>query len=315
MNNLNWQDNFSYSKIKLQDDYEGKVIATLIEHKSNTKEKQPVLYIHGFIDYFFHPHVADFFIKKNYSFYALELRKYGHSILPHQHKNYCKNIEEYFEEIDICLEKIYNIHQQKIILLGHSTGGLISTLYTQTGKNKHLLASLILNSPFYDFNFPRPVKYLSIKLSSFISHFGDYGNLKKAISPLYCKSLHKDYEGEWDFNLTFKPINGFPAYFTWFNAIHLAHLKIKKHQVNIPMLILHSSKSIRPLMYSKEIEVCDIVLNIEDIKRIGSEIGIKKTLIAIKNAKHDVFLSKKEARQQAFNEVENWLKIKKELTS
>lgn len=313
MINKNWKNNFTYSSINLSDDYEGEVVATFIEHHKNVTSNKPVLYIHGFIDYFFHPHVADFFIENNYSFYALELRKYGHSILPHQHKNYCKNIEEYFEELDIVIEKLYKNHQQKIILLGHSTGGLITTLYTQIGKNKHLIGKMILNSPFYDFNFPKPVKYLSIKFSSFISHFGDYGNLKKAISPLYCKSLHKDYGGEWDFNLTFKPIHGFPAYFTWFNAIHMAHLKIKQQQINIPTLILHSSKSIRPLKYSKEIEICDIVLNIEDIKRVGNEIGTDKTIVAIKDAKHDIFLSKKEVRQQAFNEVKKWLKTKKEL--
>lgn len=311
MSYLNWEKNFNYNTLNLKDDYEGKVIATFIEHQLNIKETKPVFYIHGFIDYFFHPHVADYFIKNNYSFYALELRKYGNSILPHQHKNYCKNIEEYFEEIDICLERIYNTHQKKITLIGHSTGGLISTLYAQTGKNKHLLDTLVLNSPFFDFNFPKAFKWVSVKLSYLMSSVSEYANLKKAISPLYCKSLHKDYYGEWDFNIKFKPIYGLPAYFKWVKAIHKAHLKILKNQLDIPVLILHSNESSRPLVYSDKVKESDVVLNIKDIKRVGNNLGKNVTLQEIPKAIHDVFLSNKKSRIYALNKTIDWLKKQK----
>ena len=107
--------NFKYETLSLKDDYEGKVEATLIKSDKNEAGQKSVLYLHGFVDYFFHPHLAEEFHQHGFNFYALELRKYGHSILPHQHPNYCKNIEEYFEEVGLALEYIYGESGKKII--------------------------------------------------------------------------------------------------------------------------------------------------------------------------------------------------------
>ena len=38
------------------------------------------------------------------------------------------------------------------VLLGHSTGGLIATLYAKEHGDSSLFDGIILNSPFFDFN-------------------------------------------------------------------------------------------------------------------------------------------------------------------
>ena len=43
-----------------------------------------MLYVHGYNDYFFQKHAADFYTGLGISFYALDLRKPGRSLLPHQ---------------------------------------------------------------------------------------------------------------------------------------------------------------------------------------------------------------------------------------
>ena len=53
----------------------------------------------------------------------------------------------------------------------------------------------------------------------------------------------------------------------------------------------------------------DIVLNIEDIKKIGSKLGTQVTLLDIDNALHDIFLSPKEIREEAFDEMFAWLRL------
>ena len=53
----------------------------------------------------------------------------------------------------------------------------------------------------------------------------------------------------------------------------------------------------------------DTVLNIEDIKNIGSKLGKQVTLLDIDNAQHDIFLSPKEVREVAFNEMFAWLRM------
>ena len=45
---------YEQTTLNFPDDYEGKVTATLVRKKSATTTQKAVLYIHGFIDYFFH---------------------------------------------------------------------------------------------------------------------------------------------------------------------------------------------------------------------------------------------------------------------
>ena len=66
--------------IPLRDDDEGAVTATLVACRSDRPTNAAVLYVHGFVDYFFQTHLADFFLGAGLDFYALDLRKYGRSM-------------------------------------------------------------------------------------------------------------------------------------------------------------------------------------------------------------------------------------------
>src|SRR5690606_36880573 len=65
--------------------------ATLVRHVPSTPgtgtaddaRRVAVLYVHGFVDYFFHPHVAAALAGRGYAFYALDLRAYGRSLTSH----------------------------------------------------------------------------------------------------------------------------------------------------------------------------------------------------------------------------------------
>jgi alpha-beta hydrolase superfamily lysophospholipase len=77
--------------IDLGTDDEGPVVATLVrrlarpnQERAERPTRRAVLYVHGFNDYFFQTHLADFFAERGWDFYALDLRKYGRSLLPHQ---------------------------------------------------------------------------------------------------------------------------------------------------------------------------------------------------------------------------------------
>lgn len=120
-------------------------------------------------------------------------------------------------------------------------------------------------------------------------------------------SIHKDYYGEWDFNQDWKPIKGFPTYFKWVVAIATAQKKLDHSNITVPILILHSSGSLKMSKFSKEAMSNDIVLNIEDMKRVGSKLGDQVTLSKIDNAQHDVFLSPMAVREDAFDKLFSWL--------
>ena len=303
---MNLNKDYTSQTITLNPDYEGEVTATLISSNFNLGNRRSVLYLHGYIDYFFHPHVGEKFNANNFDFYALDLRKYGRSLLEHHHPNYCKDIEEYFEEISIAIRKIQNT-SQSIYLLGHSTGGLIASSYMNSGKERNRIDGLILNSPFLDFNQTRFEKIISYWVAKMMSKLSDYSKINGVLSPAYAQSIHKDFYGEWDFNQDWKPIKGFPTYFKWVVAIATAQKKLEESNITVPILIMHSSDSMKISKFTKDAMSKDIVLNIEDIKRVGLKLGDRVTLLRIENALHDVFLSPKAVREAAFDKMFSWL--------
>jgi alpha-beta hydrolase superfamily lysophospholipase len=70
---------------------------------------------------------------------------------------------------------------------------------------------------------------------------------------------------------------------------------------------MYSSASSDISTFSEEAMVKDIVLDVTDIKRIGAKLGAQVTLLEIENAQHDIFLSRKDVREMAFNEMFVWL--------
>ena len=137
----------------MKPDYSGDVVATLVRHLTPQSTKRAVLYVHGYNDYFFQKALGDSIVRHGYSFYALDLRKYGRSILPHQDAFELRDITEYQEELSEALRIMRAEGQTELFLLAHSTGGLITSLFLHDTKNRDSVRALVLNSPFLDFNF------------------------------------------------------------------------------------------------------------------------------------------------------------------
>lgn len=303
------KNSFEKAVIKQHDDYEGEVVATLIRKLCLTGSVKAVLCIHGFNDYFFQEVIADEFLKKGYNFYALDLRKYGRSILRHQKSNNVRQLSEYYEDIDQALSIIREEGNNETVLYGHSAGGLIITLYASDRKNDALFDVLICNSPFYDFNVPWIQKILVVPLLSLLGRLCPNLALPISFSKFYGKSLHKNDYGEWDYSLQWKPHAAPSINAGWVNAIHQGHLKIAKGiSVSKPILILHSSHSVYLSKWNKAIFEGDAILNVNDIIKKAKLIDSPhKEVIGFSGAMHDLVLSRKPVRDIVFNAVFVWL--------
>jgi len=205
---MNWDSDHGFSTVKLElkDDYEGRAEAVLVVRKAKRPSAKAFLYVHGFVDYFFHDKFADWANSIGYNFYAIDLRKYGRSWLPHQKPNNFKHYNEYFEDFDVAIKYIKETdNNTELVLYGHSTGGLLTALYANHRKDDAFITGLILNSPFFDFNSPKLQKAF-IPMISAIG--GVFPNLPspEGLKEGYATSLHKDFEGEWDFNLDWKTL-------------------------------------------------------------------------------------------------------------
>jgi alpha-beta hydrolase superfamily lysophospholipase len=280
---------FESLELPAPDDYDGRVVATLVRLPVPEASRGAVLYVHGFIDYFFQRHMAERFAAEGYAFYALDLRKHGRSLLPHQHPCFCKDVSEYYGDITCALAEIGS----DVLLAGHSTGGLICSLYAHEGELKERIRSLWLNSPFFEFNAPG-AHIFELKIARALGNFFPFMNNPKAVLPAYVKSLHRNWDGEWDFDLALKPLLGFPAYFGWVKAIFAAHAKVHAGlSLACPVLSMHSDEA-------------DIVLDWKQVASWSRTLGKDVSVLQFPGGLHDLVLSRAEIRDSVFNQFFAW---------
>ncbi len=124
----------------------------------------------------------------------------------------------------------------------------------------------------------------------------------------YGTTLHRDYAGEFDYNLAWKPIGGFPVTFGWIHAIRRGQTRLHRGlDVGVPNLILRSDRSVREVAEPELIQRGDAVLDVAQIARWAGCIGNRTTVVPITDAKHDVFLSVRQPRSAAYRELDRWL--------
>jgi len=299
---------FDSLTLSFPDDYEGPVVATLVRKQATPFAQKAVLYLHGFSDYFFQAHLAEQYLAHGFNFYALDLRKHGRSLLDFQHPNFCRDIREYYADISAAIEIIMEAENHTFLLLnGHSNGGLIAALYANEGSYSDRVSALFLNSPFFAFRVNRSEKLL-ITLLSRLGKVWPFGVFRRRFLPNYTMSIHRDYFGEWDFDRSLKPPEGFPLYFGWFRAISQAHKRVQQGlNMQSPILVMHSDKSIRSRRWSDAFLISDAVLNVEDMRRYGPGLGKQTTLVAIQDGMHDLVLSRPAVRAQVFARLFRWL--------
>ena len=274
---------------RMPDDYDGEVVVTLVRLPAKSAPRGAVLYVHGFIDYFFQRHMAERFAAEGYAFYALDCRKHGRSLRAHQHPCFCKHVHEYFADLDWALREI----GEPAMLCGHSTGGLVCALYAHAGTARPQVRALWLNSPFFEFNEP-PQRRLQLAFAGWLGSFAPFLSDKGGLRPEYVESLHRNWRGEWDFDLSLKPHLGFPIFFGWVRAIRKAQARLQAGlDISCPVLLMHSDEA-------------DTILDWHHMVRWGPGLGARVTLAAFPGALHDLVLSPVEIREAVFRRLFAW---------
>ena len=280
----------------------------LVRRRCNEVTKAAALYIHGFIDYFFQIHLADFYNEQNLHFYALDLRRHGRSLHPGQRANFTRNVDEYFLDLDAAIAYLQTCEDIDWLLLnGHSTGGLLAALYGHRGLHRKSINAIFLNSPFLDMNVPAWQAHFLLPMLSWLGSVFPYLRYP-GISPIYAESIHADHHGQWQFRTDWKPIKGFPVYAGWFRAIHKAHVEIAKGlHIQCPCLVMHSYRSLRLKKWSVDAQSCDTVLNVADIQRLSPGLGKQIEMHAIQDGLHDLTLSNEPVQKEVWRKLSSWL--------
>ncbi|MBV8928167.1 MAG: alpha/beta hydrolase [Mycobacteriaceae bacterium] len=303
-----WQRSLS---LGTDPDGEGEIVATLVRRGDAAPARHAALVVHGFTDYFFHNELADHFAEHGCAVYALDLRKCGRSWREGQTPHFITDLARYDTELDWALETIAaDAGAPNVLVYGHSAGGLIVTLWLDRRRRAGAggLSGLVLNSPWFDLQGPAILRSAGTAAILALARLR-----RKQVIPLpregaYGASLHRDYGGELDYDLQWKPIGGFPITYGWINAIRRGHAKLHRGlDVGVPNLILRSDHSIPGNCDVETAQRGDCVLEVSQIARWAGCVGNRTTVVPVADAKHDVFLSIAGPRRQAYRELGAWL--------
>ncbi|GAB2488576.1 alpha/beta hydrolase [Promicromonospora xylanilytica] len=270
-----------------------------------------VLYVHGWLDYFFQTHLADFWETLGVRFHALDLRRYGRSLREGQTPGYVRNLGTYDEEIEAALTAMGHgrdaATERKLLLMGHSTGGLIVSLWT--ARNQERVAGLVLNSPWLEFQPREAVRKImepGIRVQSALVPRSQLVNLDRG---LYARSISARFDGEWDYDVAWRPDAGWRATPGWLAAIFRGQDQVARGLgIQVPVLVLLSTRSTIPTRWSEDMKSTDSVLDVVGIARRVPDVGSLTTLVRIAGGLHDVTLSAKPVREQVWRETRRWFR-------
>jgi alpha-beta hydrolase superfamily lysophospholipase len=303
-------------------DGEGDIVATLVRRgptENNTGRAHAVLAVHGYTDYFFHTELADHFAERGFTFYALDLRKCGRSRQAGQTPHFTTDLARYDAELERALAVIgEQAPSPRILVYGHSAGGLIVSLWLDRLRRRGgtagagvsgLVHGLVLNSPFLDLHGPAILRAGATRATiAALSRLRTKGVARGTSKGGYGSSLHRDYHGEFDYNLQWKPLGGFPITFGWLHAVRRGQTRLHRGlDVGVPNLILRSDHSVRENADPASLQCGDAVLDVTQIARWAGCVGNRSTIIPVPDAKHDVFLSLPQPRQIAYRRLDQWL--------
>ena len=294
-------------------DGEGDLVATLVRRGDGGTARRAVLALHGYTDYFFNTELADRFAERGFAFYAIDLHKCGRSRRAGQTPHFTTSLARYDTELLRSLDTIAtDTGGARVCLYGHSAGGLIASLFLDRIRQRATptdVDGLVLNSPFLDLHGPAILR--SAPTSAALGALARWRKLHVIRKPTpggYGTSLHRDYAGEFDYDLEWKPLGGFPVTLGWINAIRRGQARLHRGlDVGVPNLILRSDRSVPEAPDPEAIQRGDAVLDVAQIARWAGCIGNHTTVAPIVDAKHDVFLSLAEPRRAAYLELDRWL--------
>lgn len=294
--------------IDLPDDAEGPVVATLVRKPTRKRAGRAVLHVHGFADYFFHREYAEWWTARGYTFYGLDLRKYGRSIREHQTPNFVNDLADYYPEIDAAWQRITERDKHtSVAISAHSTGGLTLPLWAHDRRPSEL-SSMVLNSPWLDLQGAAWLRNPAARAA--LDQLGARQPLRpipRKVDTSYGRALHSAHGGEFDYNLEWKPLESWPIHAGWLRAIRRGHDRIHGGiDVPAPVLVLSSAVSGSPVTPGA-VDNSDLVLDVKQIRRWASSLGTNVTSVAVEGARHDMMLSLPEVRHRVYAEVDRWL--------
>lgn len=310
-------------------DEEGDGVATLVRYRPDPPPSPPravFLYLHGRNDYFFQTELAETLSRAGVRFYALDLRKYGRSLRPGQTIGYTEDFYVYEEEIGLALEIIREEDPDlPLVLMGHSTGGLLATLWAH--RHPGAVAGVVLNSAWLELQSLaawRPAlqqvigRIAALRPRAVViandgrDVYGPSISGGWAASGLPLPESLAGFETDpavtgWALFPEWKRDPSYPVPAAWLGAILEAQDQVEKQvHLDCPVLSVCSSSSASAEEWSPAVFASDIVLDPEVIVDRSARLSDLVTIARLPG-RHDLALSDPPIRQRYYRLIEKWL--------
>lgn len=316
---------FSAQTLLLPDDFEGAVVATLIRyeqhpgrplplfrHLERNRKRRVVLYLHGWSDYFFQSELAQYFASEDVDFYALDLRKYGRSILPHHTRGYTDDLSVYDEDIaaawaaiEVDQRERHASRSYSRAIFAHSTGGLIAALWTR--RHPDVIDALMMNSAWLETHGSQLGRSIATPALSALRLRSGLTTLPNVDLGFSKRLVSAEEEGEWHYNELWRPTPSFPVRAGWLAAVLAGHEEVDKGLgLPVPVLAMASARSHFATHFTEEMRGADVVLDADLISRAALHVGDCVTVRRFEGGLHDLVLSAHPVRDAVYRAVSTW---------
>ncbi|MCK9796091.1 alpha/beta hydrolase [Isoptericola sp. 4D.3] len=285
--------------------------AVLVRHVPSTPgdtgspaARTAVLYVHGFADYFFHPHLATAVAARGLAFYSVDLRGHGRAWDAHVSAggdpNQVRDVAVYAQDLDAAAAAVRSAGHERLVVLGHSTGGLVAPLWASARPGR--ADALVLNSPWVQLNKPGPVRAAATALVEVLGVLAPRA-IVNHLDDGYARALHRAQGGEWEFDPAWKPDEPFAVRAAWLRSVLRSQRRLARGlRLDVPVLVLTSDRST-----ADQHLTTDTVLDVAHMRERAPRLGGDVTVRTITGGAHDLALSPRPARDAYLTAVLDWI--------
>ncbi|THJ67105.1 alpha/beta hydrolase [Arthrobacter echini] len=317
--------------LPLEPDDEGRRVATLVAYEpdgapagqsmrtdpaTEAERVRAVLYLHGFSDYFLHAELAQALHERGWAFFALDLHKYGRSLLPGQTPGFVTSLQDYDADLEAALAALERRLRERagapvvldLVLMAHSMGGLTAALWA--ARNPGRVSALVLNSPWLDMQGSALLRPAAQGILATVSRRRPKARIPLPELGFYFRNISDTRDGEWPIDPAWRPEAGFPIRVGWLRAVLAGHADLAHGvSIDVPILVVCSASSTISATWDEAMRHTDSILDVTPMVHRAAELGNSITIRRLPGALHDVFLSRVEVRREATDAVLRWLEV------
>jgi alpha-beta hydrolase superfamily lysophospholipase len=171
-----------------------------------------------------------------------------------------------------------------------------------------MASALVLNSPWLEFQATELGRRAIAPLVGLHARLHPLAPLPPVDPGIYTRAVSAALDGEWDYNLDWRPDRGFPITPAFLDAVFRGQATVAAGLgIDTPVLVLLSDKSYLQPKWSADALTADVALNVDAVAHRALSLADTVTVSRLPNAFHDIFLSPEPIRREAFERIGRWL--------